>query len=209
MLRKNYILLLLAAALFSCNNSSTPTAEEHRITDVPLAFSFISTLPPYEEDLATAVLKTLNTGSINHAAANHSDSVLVFKDAPNGDIPVYPDISFFPVQNKDTLIKVCKGSFKKREDLDSIATIDFSQYVTMVVTHPPSGNVSYYDILSQDQLPGDTAFLSLTSSPADASDGSSAIVNNYWNTRVYKVAKAHHQVLALAFRTDTTYYKLK
>lgn len=208
MLLKKNILLLLTTALFSCNNGSTIT-DEQRITDVPMAFSFLSTLPPYEEDISTTILKVLNTGSINHAAANREDSALVFKNANTGTVPVYADISFFPVQNKDTLAKACSGSFRKQADLDSIAVIDFSQYFTMVVTHPPSGELSYYDILSQEHRPGDTVFLSLTSRPTSNADGSSAVVNNFWSTCVYKTPKEHYRVLALAFRNDTTFYKLK
>lgn len=208
MLPKKNILLLLTTILFSCNNNSTVT-EEQQITDVPMAFSFLSTRPPYEEDISTTILKVLNTGSINHAAANREDSALVFKDANTGAVPVYADISFFLVQNKDTLAKACSGSFGKEADLDSIAGIDFSRYFTIVVTHPPSGELSYYDILSQEHRSGDTVFLSLTSHPTNNSDGSSAVVNNFWTTCVYKTPKEHYRLLALAFRNDTTFYKLK
>ncbi|MGO4289785.1 hypothetical protein [Chitinophaga sp. RAB17] len=208
MLPKKNILLLLTTILLSCNSNSTAT-EAQQITDVPMAFSFLSTLPPYEEDISTTILKVFNTGSMNRAAANREDSAVVFKDANTGAVPVYPDISFFPVQNKDTLAKACSGSFRKQADLDSIAAIDFSRYFTMVVTHPPSGELSYYDILSQEHRPGDTVFLSLTSRPTNNSDGSSAVVNSFWSTCVYKAPKEHYRVLALAFRNDTTFYKLQ
>jgi hypothetical protein len=197
--------LILLTIFYSCNNDTAPEKDAGpQPADVPMAFSFISTLPPYEEDLSTAIIKTFNTASMNEARKAHSDSALVMT---NGDsAPVYSDISFFPVMDKDTLAKVYSGSFNKKKNQDSAAVIDFSRYFTFVVTHPPAGNIDYYNTLSELRAPGDTLYLSMTSSPMNTDENSP--LANYWSTTVYKLEKGGYKVLAVAFRRDSTFYRL-
>lgn len=204
---RSVLLLILLTIFYSCNNDAAPekgAAPQPQPADVPMAFSFISTMPPYEEDLSTAIIKTFNTASMNEARKAHSDSALVMT---NGDsAPVYSDISFFPVMNKDTLAKVYSGSFNKKKNQDSAAVIDFSQYFTFVITHPPAGNMDYYNTLSELRVPGDTLYLSMTSSPMNTDENSP--LANYWSTAVYKLEKGGYKVLAVAFRRDSTFYRL-
>ena len=203
---RSILLLMLVTVIYGCNNDTTPEKEATaQPADVARAFSFISTMPPYEEDLRTAIIKTFNTASMNEARKDHADSTLMMTDGDSA--PVYSDISFFPVMDKDTLAKVYSGSLTKRREQDSAATINFNQYFTFIITHPPAGNITYYNTLSELRIPGDTLYLSMTSSPMNTDERSP--LANFWSTSVYKVERGGYKVLAVAFRRDSSFYRLR
>ncbi|MEO9022820.1 MAG: hypothetical protein ABI237_08385 [Ginsengibacter sp.] len=211
------IIVFLPLVFYSCLNSQegNQSQDSSDAQDIPLTFSFTSSLPPFYDSSGFWLLRNMNNLSIAEAKAKGKDRVTLYavKDSSgkiiNPELPA--DVKFFPVMSDSAMMaldndKAARVGFPSQIDTNNIHSIDFKRNFVLVVAHPPAiQNGFYSDNVATAYEEGHILYVSLSYYFMQSRYAASY---PFWHNSVFKMSKKNYEKLGVVLNQDTTFFSL-